>query len=90
MVALLVRLSLLLTGLVMLIGLLPDSSGLPVDVTNALNYFVGVARTFDWLVPLNTLFTVFKLFVVFEVALVLFRVLRWMLHLFSATSAGNS
>lgn len=90
MIALLIRLSLVLTGLVMMIGLLPTSAGLPPDVANAFTYFIGVARGFDWLLPLNTLFTVLGLFVVFEVAVFLFKTLKWFLHLFATGSAGNS
>lgn len=90
MLSLFIRLSLLLTGLVMLIGLLPSSSGLPPEVASAFSYFISVARGFDWLFPMNTLFTILKYFVVFEIAVLLFKMFRWFLHLFSGTAAGNS
>lgn len=90
MLSLFLRLSLLLTGLVMLIGLLPTSAGLPPEVADAFAYFISVARGFDWLFPMNTLFTILKLFVVFEIALLLFKILRWFLHLFSSTAAAGT
>ena len=90
MIALITRLSLVVAGLTALILFLPASTGLPASVSESLSYFVGVARGFDWFLPLNTLFTVLKLFVLFEVGVVFFRVLRWFLHLFTKGSSGNS
>jgi len=66
MIALITRITLLISALTALILFLPASPGLPPELADAFVYFVGVARSFDWLFPLNTLFTVFKLFVLFE------------------------
>lgn len=94
MVSLLIRLSLLFAAITGLILLLPGVIGLPAhlpaEVGDAITYFVNAARQFDWLLPINTLFTVFKLALLFELALFFFRVIRWLLHLLSGTSAGNS
>ena len=61
MIALITRLSLVVAGLTALILFLPASTGLPASVSESLSYFVGVARGFDWFLPLNTLFTALKM-----------------------------
>jgi len=68
--------------------MLPASSGLPPEIADALSYIVGLARSFDWLFPINTAFKILGLSVVFYGAVFLFRTLRWLLHLISNTSAG--
>lgn len=90
MIALITRLSLIVTALTALILFLPASSGLPASVSESITYFIGVARGFDWLLPFNTLFTILKLFVLFELGVVFFRVIRWFMHIFATGSAGNS
>lgn len=90
MIALITRITLVIAALTALILFLPASSGLPPEVADSLQYFIGVARSFDWLFPLNTLFLIFKLFVLFEVGVLFFKIIRWFLHLFTTGSAGSS
>jgi len=90
MLALATRLILIVGGIALLIALLPTSPGLPVDVTNALTYVISFARSFDWLFPINTLFTVLKLSILFWTAVLLFKMFRWLLHLLTTSSAGSS
>jgi len=90
MLALTTRLILIVAGITLLIAILPLSSGLPAEVASALTYVVNLARSFDWLFPMNTLFTIVKLSVVFWTAVLLFKMLRWFLHLFATSSAGSS
>lgn len=59
------------------IGLLPDSAGLPVAVTDSFTYFVSSLKAFEFVLPVDTLFTVFGYAMVFYMALFLWRGLHW-------------
>jgi len=89
MVALLIRLSILFASISGLILILPNSPGLPPDVATSFNYIVNLARGFDWLFPINTLFTILIAVVVFEIAIFFFKTVRWLLHLLNTSSAGS-
>jgi len=88
MLALAIRISLLLGGVTFLLFMLPASQGLPPEIADALSYVVGLARSFDWLLPINTAVHILGLAVKFYLGVFLFVSLRWLLHLISNTSAG--
>jgi len=90
MISLFIRLGIIATGLAALIAFLPNSTGLSTEATDAITYIVGLARSFDWLFPINTLFTVLGLAIAFHLGVFLFKSVRWILHLISQGTAGNS
>jgi len=59
--------------------LLPDSSGLPSQVTSALSVLSGYVGILDPILPISTLAVVFSLVIAFELAVFAFKTLRWLI-----------
>lgn len=83
MISFFLRGGILVLALTILVTLLPASQGLPPEVYSAISYFIDVARGFDWLFPINSLFTALKAFIYFELSVFLFVFLRWLFHMIS-------
>lgn len=84
-----IRLGIVALGISALIAFLPNSVGLSADATTAIAYIVSLARSFDWLFPINTMFTVFALAIAFQLSFFLFRIMKWILHLITTGTAGT-
>ena len=63
-----------------LIGLLPYGE-ISTNFTSAINYVVGVLNTFNYLLPISTLFTVLGLVVAFDIALWFWQFSKWITRL---------
>jgi len=94
MISILVRVSFMFILLSAFVIFVPSILGmpahLPAEFGQAVQYFVNSARQFDWLLPINTLFAMFKFVMGIEIALLAFRIGRWLLHLFGSATAGNA
>jgi len=62
-----------------LINLLPVGS-IPTGIGDSLTYIVGVMNTFNWFFPLDTLFTVLGITVGFELVVVSYHFIMWILR----------
>lgn len=89
MTATIIRLAILILAIPLLIALLPTSTGIPVEIVQNIEYVVNLARSFDWLFPITTLFHVLALTIGVELAIFLFKTLRWILHLITNSTASN-
>jgi len=68
----------LITGLV---TLLPDSSGLPSGVTDAVGRIGGLFSSFDWLLPISLIYTIIVWLLVFELGILAYRFTMWIIHM---------
>jgi len=59
------------------VSFLPFSAGLPDDVASSLHSFGGYVGILDPILPITTMATVFALVVSFELAILTFNMLRW-------------
>lgn len=64
-----------------LVGLLPESSGLPIGIENAISDAVGMAYAFDFIVPIDTVLTLLGLVTAFEIGILTYRFIMWIIHL---------
>jgi len=62
-----------------LVGLLPTGT-LPTAISSSLTYIVGVMNTFNWFFPLDSLFTVLGIAILFELGVIGFNLLNWVYH----------
>lgn len=60
-----------------LIGVLPDSTGLPQGLQDAFTLVFGAIQTVSYLIPVDSLFTALGIVVAYEVALWLFFGFLW-------------
>jgi len=60
---------------------LPNSQGLPANVSNGITYFYDYAYQWNYIFPLNATVIIFGLFVAFESAILLFQSFKWLIHL---------
>jgi len=61
-----------------IVFLLPEGSGFPANVTSAVNYFAGYVGIVDPLLPLSTLHTIILLVIALELAILTFKMVRWL------------
>lgn len=59
--------------------LLPSGGGFPTEVGTAINYFAGYVGIVDPLLPIDTLHTIILLVVGLEIAILSFRMAKWLL-----------
>jgi len=64
-----------------LVGLLPTSSGLPDGVTTAVSRMIGFLHTFDFIFPVDTMLTILRWIIVFELGVIAYRFTLWIIHL---------
>jgi len=62
-----------------LISILPTGS-LPVFVSQAIAYFVGIANSFSYIIPVATLFQAFTLVISVDVAILAWHFLNWLIR----------
>jgi len=62
-----------------LLSLLPVGS-IPSGILSSLNYVVGVMNTFNWFFPLDTLFAVLLITLSYELAVVTYHFVIWLLR----------
>lgn len=58
--------------------LLPTGTGFPTEVGSAVTYFSGYLGVVDPLLPLDTLHTIIMLVIGLEVAILSFKMVRWL------------
>jgi len=58
--------------------ILPTGSGFPAEVGNAVTYFSGYVGVVDPLLPLDTLHTIILLVIALEIAILTFRMMKWL------------
>jgi len=79
---------LLFQALLWLINLLPISHGLPIEFGVALNYFWNALQSFNYVIPIQTILTVFLLTMSFEILIQGWKLSNWLLgHLRGSGSA---
>jgi len=61
------------------VGFLP-SGHLPTSITTAFNYFVGVANTFSYVVPIDTLLQAALIVLAFDGAMLGWYLLNWIIR----------
>lgn len=69
------------TFITFLIGLLPDSAGLPSGVTDAIGRLGALMASFDWLLPITLIFTIIKWIITFELGVLAYRFTMWIIHM---------
>jgi len=62
-----------------LVGLLPVGH-LPVAITNALAYFMGILNSFSYVFPVATLLQALAIVLAFDAALLLWRFINWIIR----------
>jgi len=72
-------LSLLNAFLGFLLGLLPVGS-LPIQFTEAVNYFVGILYSFSYIFPVTTLVAALLVYLVFDGVVLLWHLLQWVIR----------
>lgn len=70
-----------------IISLLPVTPSIPVEVTDAMAYLVGVATAFDDIFPVVTLLYAFGIVLAFEAVMLLWRTVRYILNLIRGSNA---
>ena len=66
----------------LLIGILPHSIGLPIEINNALATMVFQAQKWDALFPIRQLFLILTLTFAFEAAIFTFKSINWIINKF--------
>jgi len=66
------------------LALLPNASALPSGVTEAITLIYGYMQLFNFFFPIDTLFTVLLVAIVFQGAIYAWYVARWVLALVSS------
>jgi len=61
-----------------IVFLLPTGNGFPAEVSSAVNYFAGYVGVVDPLLPLDTLHTIILLVIGLEIAVLTFKMVRWL------------
>jgi len=73
----------IITSLVgVLIGILPDSTGLPDGAQTAFTAMLGFMYTFDFILPISTLLTILGIAMAFHASMFAFRGITWLLQKF--------
>jgi len=62
-----------------LISFLP-SGNLPIEITNAFTYFVGIMNAFSYVIPVATIFQAFALVIAVELAIMLWNFINWVIR----------
>jgi len=65
--------------LYLLVALLPTANPLPVVISSSVSYIFGFLWNFNFLVDVPTLYTILGLTLAFEVGVVLWHLLHWVL-----------
>lgn len=65
-----------------LLALLPDSSGLPESITDAVNRSVALLYNFDFIVPVSLLLELVVSALYFQLAIQAFRFTMWIINYF--------
>jgi len=63
-------------------NILPNSNGLPTGISNAITTFAGYLNSWGGMFPVNTLFTVITTVILFEVGVIMFKFVKFILNLF--------
>jgi len=74
-------LSTILNFLTFIVGLLPNSTGLPTGVADAIQRITGLLYSFDFIIPIDLLLTVVQWILAFEISILLYRFTMWIIHL---------
>jgi len=90
MLGTLTRLGALLLLLTTVFLILPTSQGLPDGAFDAIQSVIGFLYAWDFILPVDTILTIFGLAVAFEVGVFLWRFIKWITHLVAGTSAGST
>jgi len=61
------------------ISLFPFGEGLPVEVHESATYIGSYAKTFDAILPINTLFTVLTILITVELIILTFKSFKWLI-----------
>jgi len=62
-----------------LLFILP-AGNLPVEITSAFAYFVGVMNSFSYVIPVATLFQAFALVVAVDLAILVWHFINWVIR----------
>lgn len=65
----------------LLAAILPTSGGLPTEVQDGIEFFIEKLFGFSYIIPANDLILILKTFVLFEAAVLFFRMARYFLGL---------
>jgi hypothetical protein len=90
MLAVITRLGVVLLALATMFLLLPSSEGLPTEAVSAVETAFGYLYAWDYIFPVQTLLTILKLSIAFQLMVFGWRFFKWITHLISAGSAGSS
>lgn len=74
-------LNILLQFITFLVNLLPNSSGLPTGVTDAISRMGGLLYSFDFILPITLLFSIATWIITFELGILAYRFTMWIIHL---------
>jgi len=70
-----------------LLGLLPSSVGFPTEIRDAIEYILGVMQGFNAIFPIETLLEIFILATLWEVAILAWKISRYVLGILRGTKA---
>ena len=68
--------------LLFILRLLPSASSLPSGIDSAFSYFSGIFSQVNYLIPLDTLFSLLSFILVFEASIFLFHMLNFIYNKF--------
>jgi len=62
-----------------MLNILPQGT-LPTGIATGINYFVGIINSFSYVVPVATLFEAFAVIVGFDVAILAWHLMNWVIR----------
>jgi len=62
-----------------MLGFLPNGT-LPTGITTAVSYFVGLANSFSYVIPVQTLFQAFVVVVGVDIAILAWHLMNWVIR----------
>jgi hypothetical protein len=73
-------LSIIYTFILLLVAILPVSTGLSDDVTSAISNALDVAYSFDYIIPMETVINVLVIAVGFHAGILVFKGINWIMR----------
>jgi len=73
--------------LLIILNLLPVATALPSEFASSFSTLVSTMKAWDSIFPISELLTVVSLVVTFHIAVLLFKLFRWVIHLIRGNNA---